>query len=179
MKKDKSIKNTEQLPVVTKVDTGEYVEFDDWRGIPVSSSYLANLADKLIVWAVTDNDADKLNEFYVTEKIHKKSFYRWMEKSNALKRAHELAMMAIGNRREKNGLRRIYDSGMISKSMPIYDEDWKALEEWRSKMTKEENAGNEQKVVIIEKFPDSPEVKPKRTPEEVAAAVVSKTKNGH
>ncbi len=179
MKKVKSINNSQQLPVVTKEQGSKYVDFCDYKQLPVSESNLKELAKRLELWAITDDDALKFKQFLVRERVCWDSFYRWMEKSPELKRAHALALDAIGNRREVGAIKRSYDSGMVRSSMPIYDKDWTTMEEWRGKITQEQNKDNEQKVVIIERFPETLEVKSRRSPEEVANDAVARTKNGH
>jgi hypothetical protein len=65
-------------------------------------------------------------------------------------------MYTLGQRREEGAIKREYDGGFVKYCMPLVDEDFKHLEEWRSKLKESSESGD--KIVIIERFPDVPTV---------------------
>jgi len=116
-----------------------------FRQIPVSQDYLKHLACELAYWADTNEDALVFSEFFHDRKprIPKQSFYEWVKKNQFLADAHKYALEAIGNRREKGALKKKLDANTVIKSMPIYSEEWKELNEWYGKMkTENESHGD-------------------------------------
>ena len=77
--------------------------------------------------------------------------------------AYRAALQIIGDRREVGGLKKKLDPGMISTTMPHYDQDWKDLAEWRSKLTKDEQEGKGNVTIVMEKFPNSDLVPEKKS----------------
>lgn len=122
---------------------GYLAENDDmiysFRTIPVPDAYIEEVARRLLEWVEQDKDAVIFSEFLQKHKIGWTTWDRWKKRSPKLREANEFALMCIGNRREKNGLTRKFDPGMVQRSMPHYSQDWKILTEWYAK-TKEDVA---------------------------------------
>jgi len=137
-----------------------YVFFDDYtdlftfKKVPISEAYIDRLATELLDWALNNDDALKMSQFYLGKGISYHSFSRWLKRSKNLEEAHNSALKLLGNRREIGAIKKKYDTSMIATMMPKYDEDWKEVIEWRSKL-KEQEASNETKIVVIEKAPNS------------------------
>jgi len=133
-----------------------YMDIFTFREVPVSDVWLEGLAAELVKWAKEDPGAYKLNRFFSKKGFHHDDLVRWEERCPALKRAHEFALMEIGDRRELKGLERKWDPGMVLSSMPKYDKDWKALGEWRASLTKKDEATTATNtVVVIDKYPET------------------------
>lgn len=166
----------------------DYLDTFTFKMKPISIPAIERLAMELSNWAINNEEAIKLSQFYLKKGINPADFFRWMEWCPELKLAHDLALTALGNRRELAGLTKKFDSGMVSFTMPFYDEQWRKNIEWRShlKSKEAEQAGsNGPQIVVLERYPDS-ELVPKKpesvrrlTPEEVAYNAHKKTKNSH
>jgi hypothetical protein len=126
---------------------------DQFTGLtrPITNRYLENLAVDLIEWSKNDKSII-LKEFFAVRGVLKEVFYRWCKTYPPLKDAHEIAKSFIAIRREKGGLTKQYDTTMIMRSMPMYDDEWKEFEEWRASLKNKEEEKSRRQVVIIEKF---------------------------
>lgn len=125
-----------------------------WKDHPVSDVFLSKLAEELATWAKEDDTALKIDTFLIWQGISWESFTRWVERSDELKRALAFARMCIGERRELGGLRKIYDTSMIMRSMPMYDKHWKDLTEWYSKLKEGSDAQGSTIHVHMDKIPE-------------------------
>lgn len=130
----------------------EYIDLTNLKTKPASREWLEGLALRLMDWAINNDDALKITQFSLNEKIYHNDLVRWKEKHDFIAKAYSVAMLAIGNRRENGGIKKKYDSGMVSYTMAHYDKDWKELAEWKSKLNAKEEDKPQTKIVIIEKF---------------------------
>lgn len=152
-----------------------YFDMFEYKNKPVSDRFKEHLSRKLLDWAVNDDNAYKLSQFWIKEGIPPSDAERWRQNNEHIRRSYEIALLAIGNRRELGGLKKDLDSGMVKHTMPQYDKGWKDLAEWQSKL-KEEAAGNGgTQIVVLDRIPDSDLVPSKLTPEEVAEKVNKRT----
>lgn len=119
---------------------------------------LRRLGKDLTQWALNDDDALTIRQFFNERGIGEHSVQLWQEKSPEFKAACKLAMSAIGTRREIGGIKKKFDSNFVSSSMAHYLKEYKALAEWRAALRQKEEAKNETKVVVIERYPSTPEV---------------------
>lgn len=137
-----------------------YLDLISFRQKPINPAFIEKLAAEEVAWALNTEDALVFEEFLMLKGIGQSTFYKWLHAHESLAKAHNFAMMVIGVRREKGAINRKFDANIILKSLPIYSESWRNLEEWRSKLTEKANAGNV--TVIMEQFPSSDEVKEKK-----------------
>ena len=128
-----------------------YLEIGTWRKVPVTDSWINNLAAQLVQWA-DDPKSLKFNQFLKMKKIDHTDFNRWMKRIPNLKKAYEYAIKALGDNREIGAIHKDYDKGMILPIMHRYDSDWKKAEEWRAEISKKDNEDDSEKVVIIERY---------------------------
>lgn len=163
-----------KVPAVNDKPTTPFFDYLDtftFKQKPASIPFIERLAVELSNWAVNDEEAIKISQFYIKRGISKQDFTRWMEWVPALKEAYSVAMEAIGNRREVAGLTKKFDSSMVQFTMPQYDQGWKEMNEWRAKLREQIiNQNNGPQIIVLEKYPDSDLVpdKPRPTPEDVA-----------
>lgn len=123
---------------------------------PVSEAFIQRIAQDMIAWAQKPNSL-RITQFYNELGIPNTYIYRWMEKYEDLKLAHDYAFSMIADRREIGAIEKRYDSTIIRESMPIWDPAYKAHLEWKAKLAKqEEQVGNIK--VVIEKFPTREEI---------------------
>lgn len=92
------------------------------------------VARKLVNWAVTTKTALKINEFFQEENIWYKDFYRLKKKFEILDRAHDIAMRAIGDHRERGMMEKKYDASVGMYMQGLYDPEWKAEQDRRDSL---------------------------------------------
>lgn len=143
----------------------EYYNFNSWRATPVSQATLERLRDNAIKWAVNDNDALKIKQFLVLNGIAPGTWTRWKDKYPEIREAHDIMLMAIGNRREVGLVTRKFEPASTMKSMVLYDEEWKQVGEWWSNLSQKEGSNGGQQFIVLEKAANSPLV-PERKEEE-------------
>lgn len=137
--------------------------FFSWRLKPVPDAFLEHLAEELLYWAINDQNALKLSQFFTLKSIDDSDFNKWIKRNENLAKARNRAMRIIGDRRETEALKGNLNAQMVSFTMPRYDPNWKLLTEWRAKLKNQaEQEKNEQKIVIIERYPESDIVPPKK-----------------
>lgn len=141
------------LPKPAKIAYDNYRDMLTFRMKPVSDHFIDKLAQELVDWARNNEDALKLTQFFVQKGIDISNLYRWEERNETLKTAHEFALMCIGARREIGAIKKKYDAGIIASTMAHYDPSWKDLEEWRAMLRRKELEQNQTKFVVIERFP--------------------------
>lgn len=139
----------------------DYRDTFSMRVKPISSSFITRLSKELVKWSVSTDTALTLGKFYIMKGILKKTFYKWVKKYPEMTDAHSVAMQIIGIRREEGALTRKFEPSTVKHTMPLYCEDIRELELWRSKLKENENSQIAPSVVVLDKIPDSPLV-PKR-----------------
>jgi len=135
----------------------DYLDAFSLRMKPVTQAFIDRLAKELIEWAVYDDTARVVTKFYIHRGIAPQTFYSWVKKHEVLGNAYALAKEAIGIRREEGALDRTFDASFVRYTMPLYSQDMKKLEEWRSSL-REEKATQAPQVVVLDKVPTTSEV---------------------
>lgn len=123
---------------------------------PISITFVEQLGQQFVKYALEDDNALKAMAFFRAKGYGTDDIRRWKERSIKFASAYELGKEIIGDRREIGGLKKKYDAGMITTSMPIYDREWKEQAEWKANLTKEKEQPTT-KIVVIEKFGESHE----------------------
>jgi len=82
--------------------------------------------------------------------ISRTSFDSLCERNKVLKEARQVVRMIFGNRRELGAINRKYDAATVAFMMPHYDQDWKDMVEWKSKLKNEDQA-NKGNITIVMK----------------------------
>jgi hypothetical protein len=139
-----------------------YLDLFTLQPRPVNLAWIEKLGVAGLNWAIKNDDALMIGQFFLPQGISSSSWYKWVDKFPTFKEAHEEMMAIIGMRRELGGLGKKLDCGMVSYTAAHYDKRcWKKLAEWRSKLTKDENKTGEIKVVEVPAIPNSLLVKAK------------------
>jgi len=140
----------------TKV-SDQYKDLFVLRERPISDAFIERLAYDLVVWAVDNDDALKLSQFILDKRIYPKTFYSWTKRYQVLEMAKEVALEAIGNRREIGAITGKYNVNIVMSQMAKYDQSWWSLEERRTRL----KAKVQQKVdtnthwtIVLEDFGD-------------------------
>lgn len=145
---------------------GELSWKKNWRDFdtklcPIPDKDISVLATQLEDFAV-NTDAIKITEFLTEKRISYQVFYNCAERHPELARAIQFAKIVIGDRRERRGLEGKYNANMVMSTMAIYDPEYKNHYEWKVKLAKENKEQSETKIVVIEKYPESPMVPQKK-----------------
>jgi len=144
--------------------------FDQYRDLftmkmkPVPESFIHRLAKDLIDWAMNNEDALVLRDFFFSKGIGDGVANAWARRHPVLKDAFTQAKFMIGSRREKGAIKKQYDVSMVKASMPRYDPDWKEDEIWRAELKQKQEEKTQQSNIqwVLEKFPNSPVVPEKK-----------------
>jgi len=118
----------------------DYLDASNARKSKEMKQKIEFFAEKLLDWALHDDTALMLREFFVVNGISPGSVLRWSKRSKLFKAAYEMAKTAIGIRREKGVMFRKFPETSTIRSLPLYSvswtegEDWKLLEEWRASL---------------------------------------------
>jgi len=126
----------------TNVKIRKKTEFDQYRDQfsmrmkPVSQRFLKLLVKDLVDWAVHDDNALILKQFFLLKGISTSDVHRWRKKHEWFNQAVEFAKSAIGIRRELGALTKKFDARTVMKTMPNYCDEWKEAELWRARLKK-------------------------------------------
>jgi hypothetical protein len=88
---------------------------------------IEQIADELIKWAHKD-DSIVMAEFYGSQLISYQRAFEFEEQSQKFAEAKRIAKTLVGARREKGALKGELDSGLVKKSMALYDPEMKQYE---------------------------------------------------
>lgn len=117
---------------------------------PVSLNFLESLARDMIEWSKKDSSL-RVSDYFLECEIPNQMIYRWMDKYDFLKYAHEITMARIASRREIGAITRKFDSGAIERYQPMYDPEYKKLVEWRASLSDKNK--DSQGTLIVQMMP--------------------------
>lgn len=155
----------------------EYRDCFNFTWKPVTEMFIERFFGDLVQTINMDEDILMLEEVYLKKGVPHHAFYRWVEKFPVAKEAHTTAKRLLAVRREKGALKRQYDSNMVLKSLAMYNDDWKNIEEWRAGLREKEEAGKGNITVVLDSIPSSPAVPPKKSQPKLTPEEVMKTLN--
>lgn len=114
-----------------------------------SEGHIEELAAQLLVWAETDNKALKLSQFATLKRISFSTLCNFVNRSDNFARCWEEAKRIIGDRREIFMLTgKMNLSGMSQ--MVKYDDSFRKVEEWRSKLRRKIEELDAAKKIIVQ-----------------------------
>lgn len=120
---------------------------------------IIQIAHELVAWASETSDALKTSEFFSVRGISMNTVRLWRKRLPFFEQLYSIALTTIGDRREKLGLKKIFDSSIVMRTMPIYDRDYRDSLEWLESI-KKDNTVSQQPIVIIERYPSCDTVPP-------------------
>lgn len=133
----------------------EYMDCFTFQLKPVNQTFIDRLSLDLVTWAKHDDNALKIAQFFTSKDIPSNTYYDWVTKHPKMKLAHQQALELIGVRREIGALKKELDVSFVAGTMPIYDEKYKAMIEWKAKLKAEAHENSGTKIVVMEKFASS------------------------
>lgn len=129
---------------------------------PLPEAYFTRMGEELLKWAEIDDDALSIERFLNFHKIPHHDFYTvYLKRSEDLARDYQFALSMIGERREQLALENKHNANVSLATLPFFIQRFKKTAEWKASLASKEDPNiTEQKVIVIEKFP---ELKPEKT----------------
>lgn len=87
--------------------------------------------------------------------MYQSTVENWMAKDANVANAHKYVRSLCALRRDEGAATKNYDGSWIAKTMPMYCDEYKSLEEWRSRLSEKVAAAGGVKVVEIPAFRES------------------------
>ena len=104
---------------------------------PVSQAIIDKIACELIDHVKTTDGYLRHEWFFIDRNMDPRTARKWADKYEMFGRTYRIAKLIMGIRREDGALKKKLDAGIVTLTMPSYDEEWKELMEWRNKMRQE------------------------------------------
>ena len=127
-----------------------------WRDYDPGEKWAESIAQYILDFAYQDTSMSFV-EFFIWFGIPERSYYNLRTKYEIILEAHDMAKLIFGARREKKGLDRTLDPGMIQRTLFLYHPDWReAIDEERAFKTslsaKEKNQAPTKVTVIMQDY---------------------------
>lgn len=123
-KNQNKLSNKIDHPVSSWLD--EYQDCFTFKIKPITQLFIERFAADLVKWAYHNDEALIISQFYLGKGVSHQTYYRWINQHNALKEAHETALLCIGNRREIGALKRKFSEAIVTRRQHAYDAEWNA-----------------------------------------------------
>jgi hypothetical protein len=166
--------NNDKITETKLIFLGEYLNIHTFQKHIITQSFIESEAKKLRDWANLE-DSLLIQDFADKQGYRRTLFYEWVEKYPTFAIAHEYALSRLGSRREIGAMTRRFAEATTHRTLSHYQDIWKNETIALSKLKEDNSVQNEQRVVIIERFPAIEERK--KTPEEVASAIKKSTED--
>lgn len=148
----------QKSPMDLRQKCADYAMVYSFRESPVSDEFLMDLGFKAMAWAEENDDALVFNQFLRLHKISQEGWRLWCKRSAFLKTAYTYTLAILGDRREIAAMKHKLDPSFVMRSMPIYSDEWKVLNEWYAKL--KEGQANQGQTIHVHMDPiPSPEKK--------------------
>jgi hypothetical protein len=157
------VQNAVYKPKTMQLDT--FINYKTMLQEPLTTTNLERLCRDLTAWAMGDENALKVTQFLEGRGINQRTWTRWVAKYEILAEANDFAMMCIGTRREIGLITRKLDSQSTTVSMLLYDPQWRDIFAMKAKLMAQEGLQSGQRIVVLEKFPNSDLVPIRKTEE--------------
>lgn len=133
----------------------DYEDFFTHRSHPVNQAFLDKIGLELIEYVENTKTIFRHEWFFTQKRIYPFTARRWADKNDRFGNVYKTAKLILGMRREDKGLRKEFDSSLVSNSMALYDDAWKEMMEWKSKLAEATMSNSGIKVVEIPAFEDA------------------------
>ena len=114
---------------------------------------------EMYVWLEKNPEELKLSTYFHQLGISMRTVNKWCHRYPLFDEWYESAMDIMGNRREKLALHHEIDVSIVMRTMHLYDPGYKKSLQWMETIKNQDN-GNKQQIVIIDKYPSSDLVPP-------------------
>lgn len=126
-----------------------------YRSKPVTDRELDGLAEDLLD-EVENGNMIKITSFLTERRISTGDWYSWLKRSERLRKAHNIALNVLGERRERRALEGDYNPSIVLKTLGFYDEAYKAYFEEEAKA--KDGVNTAPLKVVIERYGDQDEL---------------------
>lgn len=151
--------------------TSSYDWLDDSRLrelCPERDSFRRRLIYSIYDWA-EQHEALTATDFCITYRIHRKTFYVWLDLYDDVRQAWDQAKLIIANRKLKGALKREYDKEVVFKDLYKYDSEWDEVDKRNAALKKQETPDTTPTVIQLPAAPDTGIQAMKERKEEYAA----------
>lgn len=167
-KKKKEITNDQTA--VSDVETdGEYWCWLDMKMKPFPVWRVNEITKNLRAWLdkcdISKGEGLRINQFYDSQNITERDYYRLVEKYSSLKDAHDSTLMKIAERRETGALLGKLNPNVVMRYQPMYDKGVVKMMEWQAKIAKQEEQSKMNLTVLLGKSEETDVVPPKKVKE--------------
>lgn len=128
---------------------GEYRNLRDFEMKVVTLNSLHILADHILSEAYNNENCITAGDLYLDLGIPERTYYDWVSKYDFFRDAHNQAIRLIGRRREKNGLQRKFDAGLVNATMPMYDKVWREAAEFRASLQNKDKSESQGTITVV------------------------------
>lgn len=166
-----SVKQTRKNSTNRKIKSKDTAIKHDWsdyfcnisfKMCPANATTLENFSFRWVEWVRLNTEIISIWKFPVEiAGMYKATVEDWMARDKNVSNAHKYVRSLCAIRRDEGAANKALDGSWIAKTMPIYCDDYKALEEWRAHLSEKIASAGGMRVVEIEKFADS-DLVPKR-----------------
>lgn len=141
----------------------DYLCVYSFKRKPVNNAFKEKFALDWVEWQKSNQDCITIWKFPIQILgIAKQTAQLWIENNENVKLAYTYVRWLCAERREHGAAYKTLDSSWIAKTHPLYDDEFKELEEWRAKL-KETTEGKSNPITVeLHGFPSSPLVKEKK-----------------
>lgn len=158
------IQNTSKAEGVA-IPQGGYVYYNaiHQQKIYMTEKEILKLSEALVKWALNDPEALKITLFFNDRGITWQVCRDWRDRFQVFAAAWDLAMQAIGDRRELGAIKRELSEGLVKYTLPIYDKAIRDMEfekaVLRLKAEEEQDRDNRTKYIFMPVIPETALVK--------------------
>jgi hypothetical protein len=137
---------------------------------PERSAWRQRLIYSLEQWVNEKDEKGRLPlevmQFCSTYKIPYQTFIRWCHDHEDIGQVYTNVKLTLASRRRVGAMFRDYDKDAVYKDLHRLDPEWHEINMYHAALKDKERSDNEQKIVIIERFPET-DVVPKKVTHEV------------
>lgn len=137
-----------------------YYDMFFFKQKPIPYAYLERLSEDLLKWSQKDTSL-RIESFWIDCGICDEDYYRFVERCEPLKRAHDLSLKRIAIRRDTGALTKKFDASWTARTQAAFDPEYRKARKFEAELQKDVQSEGP-KVVIIERMPNTTEVKVKK-----------------
>ena len=126
----------------------EYYDLFTFKIKPIHEDYVLLMAHELRKFG-DHEDTYRIGDYYLSKGIGKTDFYRLVDKHRCLREARDYTKERIASRRELGALFNKLNAGVAMRYLPMYDQDIKEIENWRSSLNTQNKSESTKIEVII------------------------------
>ena len=136
-----------------------YLQTDAFRFFPDKDAWRQRLIFSLYEWVESEDNKGRkpveVMQFCKAYKIPYMTLFKWINKYDDIKQAYENVKMALACHRKVGAIYKEIDKEAAWRDLHKYDPEWHEINMYHAALKDKERSDNEQKIVIIERFPES------------------------